>query len=74
MAYNDHYKRAPIILERTMELKSLEGTFIPGVFKERTWTKLLNLMGNVYEEIIREFYANAIVEGDRINCWLKGKE
>ena len=38
------------------------------------WSKLLNLMGKVYEEIIREFYANAIVEGDRINCWLKGRE
>ena len=31
-------------------------------------------MGNVYEEVIQEFYANAIVEGDRINCWLKGRE
>jgi len=49
MAYKDHYKRAPIILERTVELESLEGTFIHDVFKERTWTKLLNLMGNVYE-------------------------
>ena len=44
------------------------------VFKERMCSKLLNLMGKVYEEIIWEFYANAIVEGDRINCWLKGRE
>ena len=36
MAFNDHYKRAPIILERTVDLDSLEGTFIPNVFKERT--------------------------------------
>ena len=28
-------------------------------------------MGNVYEEVIREFYANAIMEGDRIHCCLK---
>ena len=34
----------------------------------------MNPMGNVYEEVIQEFYANAIVEGDRINCWLKGRE
>ena len=68
MAYNDQYKRAPIILERTVELKSLEGTFILDMFKERIWTKLLNPMVNVYEEIIWEFYANAIMEGDRINC------
>ena len=31
-------------------------------------------MGNVYAEIIQEFYANAFMEGDRINCWLKGRE
>ena len=38
MAYNDYYKKAPIILERTVELESLEHTFIPDVYKERTWT------------------------------------
>ena len=73
MAFNDHYKRAPIILERTVDLKSLEGTFIPEVFKERTWTKLLNPMGNVYEDVIWEFFNNAIVEGNHINCWLRGR-
>ena len=35
---------------------------------------MLNLMGKVYEEIIQEFYANAIVERDHINCWLKGRK
>ena len=57
-----------------MDLESLEGTFILEVFKERTWTKLLNPMGNVYEDVIREFFANDIVEGYHINCWLKGRE
>ena len=57
-----------------MELESLENNFIPEVFKERTWTKLLNPMRNVHAEIIREFFANAVVEGDRIGCWLRGKE
>ena len=27
MTYNDHYKRAPIILERTVELRVLKGHF-----------------------------------------------
>ena len=31
-------------------------------------------MGNVYEDVIQEFYANAFMEGDHINCWLKGRE
>ena len=33
MAFNDHYKQAPIILERIVDLDSLKGTFIPDVFK-----------------------------------------
>ena len=74
MAFLDHFKRALIVLKRTVDLESLEGTFIPDVFKERTWTKLLNPMGNVFEDIIREFFANAFVEGDHINCWLRGRE
>ena len=74
MAYNDYYKRASIIMERTVELESLEHTLILEVFKERTWTKLLNPIGNVHVEIIREFFSNAIMEGDHIGCWLKGRE
>ena len=52
MAFLDHYKRAPIVLERAMDLKSLEGTFILNVFKERTWTKLLIPLGDVFEDIV----------------------
>ena len=74
MTFLDHYKRAPIVLKRAVDLESLEGTFILDVFKERTWTKLLNLMGDVFENIIQKFFANAIVEGDHINYWLRGKE
>ena len=74
MAFLDHYKRAPIVLERSVDLESLKGTFILDMFKERTLTKLLNLMGDVFEDIIHEFFANAIVGGDHINCWLRGRE
>ena len=74
MAYNDYYKKASIILERIVELESLEHTFIPEVFKERKWTKLLSPMGNVHTEIIREFFSNAMVEGDCIGYWLREGE
>ena len=74
MKYNDCYKEATIIMERVVHLESLEGTFIPEVFKERTWTKLLNPVEVVYLEIIREFFFNAIVDGDRIECWVRHKE
>ena len=68
MAYNDCYKQATIIMERVVRLDTLKNTSIPEVFKERTWMKPLNPSGNVYEEIIREFFANATVDGDHINC------
>ena len=71
MAYNNYYKRATIIMERVVRMETPENTFIPEVFKERTWTKLLNPSGNVFAELIREFFTNAIVEGDHINCWQK---
>ena len=74
MKYNDCYKEATIIMERVVHLESLEGTFIPEVFKERTWTKLLNPVEVVYSDIIRESFSNADVDGDRIECWVRHKE
>ena len=36
MKYNDCYKDKTIITERVVQLETLEGTFIPEVFKNRT--------------------------------------
>ena len=55
-------------------METLEDTFILEMFKERTWTKLLNLFGVVYSEIVKEFFLNASVEGDHIDCWVRHKE
>ncbi|XP_065628863.1 uncharacterized protein LOC136067239 [Quercus suber] len=74
MKYNDYYKDKTIIIERVVQLETLEDTFIPEVFKDRTWTKLLNSTGVVYSEIIREFFSNATVNGDCIECWVRHKE
>ena len=74
MKNNDCYKEATIIMERVVHLESLEGTFIPEVFKERTWTKLLNPVEVVYSEIIREFFSYAAIDGDHIECWVRHKE
>ena len=66
MKYNDCYKDKTIIMEMVVQLESLEGTFIPEVLKERTWTKLLNPVGVVYSKIINEFFSNVVVNGDHI--------
>ena len=74
MKYNDYYNKATIIMERVVQLESLNDTVIPEVFKERTWTKLLNPVKVVYLEIIKEFFSNAVVDRDRIECWVRHKE
>ena len=74
MKFNDCYKGATIIMKRVVNLESLEDTFILEVFKERTWTKLLNPVEVVYSEIIRELFSNAAIDGDRIECWVNNKE
>ena len=61
-------------MERVVNMQTFEDTFIPEMFRERTWTKLINQSGNVFGEIIREFFANALVEGERINCWVRRRE
>ena len=74
MAYNNCYKRAMIIMERVVKLETVKDTCIPEVFKEWTWTKLLNPSGVVYSEIVKEFFSNASVERDHINYWVRHKE
>ena len=41
MTYNDHYKRAPIILERTMELRVLRGHFHSGRVQRKDMDKAI---------------------------------
>ena len=74
MSYNDFYKKATIIMERLVRMETLENTAILEISKERTWTKLLNPSGNVYAELIWEFFTNATVDGDHINDWVRQKE
>ena len=42
----EYYKDAIIIVEREVNLPSLEGIFIPDVFKDPTWAPLLT--GSMY--------------------------
>ena len=61
-------------MERVVQMESLEDTLIPEVFKDRTWTKLLTSSGVVYSEIIKEFFSNASVDENHIDCWVRHKE
>ena len=66
--YTQFYLKAPIIQERFVDLVDLKDTFIPSCFQDRGWNKLLSDLSGVCEPLIREFYANAVLREDEINC------
>ena len=53
-----------------MDLVDLRDTFIPSCLQDRGWNKLLGDLPGVFESLIREFYANAMLREDEINCWI----
>ena len=52
----------------------MKDTFILDCFEGRGWDKLLSDLLAVCEPLIREFYANATIKEDELNCWIKGHE
>ena len=66
--YRDSFMKGTIIQERFVDLRELKDTFIPGCFEGRGWDKLLSDLPAVYEPLIREFYANAVIEEDELRC------
>ena len=67
-AFSVFYKDAVIIVEREVDLPSLKNTCIPDVFKECTWAPLLTGSVDVHHVLVQEFFSNAVVKGDRLNC------
>ena len=72
--YTQFYLEAPIIQERFMDLVYLKDTFTPSCFQDRGLDKLLSDLPEIFEPLIRELYANAILREDKINCWIRGHE
>ena len=72
--YKDSFLKGTIIQERFVDLGHLKDTFIPNCFKGRGWDKLLSDLPAVCEPLIREFYANATIREDELNCWIRGHE
>ena len=61
-------------MEREVNLESFESTFIPDVFRDYTWAPLLISLVEVHDILIQGFFLNALVEGDHLNYWVRGKE
>ena len=71
--YTSQFQDAPSLVERAVDQLSLLDTNIPIWFATKDWNFLLSNLEDAYENLVKEFYANAIVEGEEIKCWVKGK-
>ena len=60
-----------MLVERAIERVSLLDTKIPKWFATKNWNYLLSNLDDAYENMVKEFYANAIIEGDELKCWVR---
>ena len=61
-----YFKYAKPLLERTLDQSSLSDTNIPKWFATKDWNYLLSTLDAAYENLVKEFYANAIVEAEEL--------
>ena len=71
--HENYFKDATPLVERAIDQPSLRETNILIWFATKDWNFLLSDRDVAYMNMVREFYANAIVEGDELKCWVKGK-
>ena len=62
-----------MLVERAVDQPSPIDTNIPIWFATKDWNFLLLNLEDAYENLVKEFYANAIVEEEEIKCWVRGK-
>ncbi|KAL0010987.1 hypothetical protein SO802_006095 [Lithocarpus litseifolius] len=73
-AFSEFYKDVVIIVEKEVDLPSFESTCILNVFRDRTWAPFLTSLVDVHHVLVQEFFLNAVVKGNHLNCWVRGKE
>nr|POE62001.1 hypothetical protein CFP56_38545 [Quercus suber] len=71
--HENYFRDATSLVERTVDQPSLFDTNIPKWFAHKDWNYLLSNLDKAYGSLVKEFYANAIVEGEELKCWVKRK-
>ena len=71
--HENYFRDATPLLERPVNQFSLHDTEIPQWFAHKDWNYLLSDLDEAYENLVKEFYANAIVEGEELKCWVRRK-
>ena len=57
-----------MLVERAIDQLSLLDTNIPIWFATKDWNFLFSNLDDAYENLVKVFYANAIVEGEELKC------
>ena len=71
--HKNYFRDVTPLLERVVDQSSLLDTDIPKWFAHKDWNYLLSDLDVAYENLVKEFYANAIEEGGKIKCWVRRK-
>ena len=66
--YENYFRDATPLLERPVDQFPLHETEIPQWFAYKDWNYLLSSLVEAYVNLVKEFYANAIVEGEELKC------
>ena len=61
------------MVDRVGDQPALFDTNIPKWFASKDWNFLISNLDDAYENLVKEFNTNAIVEGDELKCWVRGK-
>lgn len=72
-SHENYFQNATPLLERPLDQSSLHDTDIPKWFAHKDWNYLLSDLDDAYEDLVKEFYANTIVEEDELKCWVRKK-
>ena len=62
------------MVEHIVKFDTLGSTFIPRIFANKDWIDLFRNFEDLSDELIKEFYSNAIFTGVELQCWVQGKE
>ena len=66
--YENYFREALLLVEKAVKQASLLETKIPKWFATKDWNYLLSNLEDAYENMVKEFYANAIFEGEELKC------
>ena len=71
--HEKYFREVKPLLERVLDQSSLSDTDILKWFVIKDWNYLLSTLDDAYENLVKELYANVIVEGEELKCWVRGK-